>query len=217
MVTVLIAIALSAVSVGLIYGAITTLQGQHGGRPGWIAFAAAVVSIVTKERLYRWAVAVGRTIKSPAVIANAWHHRSDALSSVPAALAVAGAAVAPRLSFLDPVGAVLVSLFILHAAWRIGWPGLKQLADTGASEKHRRQIRTIALATGGVLEVHAVRTRYIGPGMQVDLHVQVDPDMTVREGHAIAGMVKHRLLDEGPDLLDVVVHLEPCKRKNPSA
>ena len=211
MVVVSIAAVLAAVGVGLAYRALATLQEHHAGRPGWIAFAAAVVSIVSKEWLYRWSAGVGRRIKSPAVIANAWHHRSDALSSVPAAAAVAIAATAPSLAFLDHVGAVLVSLFILHAAWRIGWPGLKQLADTGASAKQREQIRTLALQTDGVCEVHSIRTRYIGPSMQVDLHILVDSEITVRQGHEIAGAVKYRLLQAGPNLTDVVVHTEPYK------
>ncbi|MDY6914132.1 MAG: cation diffusion facilitator family transporter [Planctomycetota bacterium] len=209
MVAVSIAAVLAAVGVGLTYRALATLQEHHADRPGWIAFIAAAVSIVSKEWLYRWSAGVGRRIRSSAVIANAWHHRSDALSSVPAAAAVATAAAAPGLAFLDHVGAVLVSLFILHAAWRIGWPGLKQLADTGASARQREQICNLALQTDGVRQVHAIRTRFIGPGMQADLHILVDPEITVRQGHEIAGAVKHRLLQAGPNLMDVVVHTEP--------
>ena len=208
-VTVFIGVLLAAVAAGLTYNALATLHERDAGSPGVIAFAAALVSIVSKEMLYRWNLSVGKRIKSPAVIANAWHHRSDALSSIPAALAVAGAAVSPSWSFLDHVGAVVVSLFILQAAWRIAWPALGQLVDTGATRMDRERIRTIALGTDGVEMVHAIRTRHIGSGLQVDLHILVDGRLTVREGHDISRAVKQRLLSEGPDVVDVVVHLEP--------
>ena len=208
-ITVVIALVLAGVGVGLAYRALATLRRPDAGPPGWIAFAAALVSVVSKEALYRWTAAVGRRVRSSAVVANAWHHRSDALSSIPAALAVAGAAISPAWSFLDHVGAVLVSLFILHAAWRIGWPALSQLVDTGASAEQRRRIEAVAQATDGVRAVHAVRTRYIGTGIQVDLHILVDPHLTVRRGHEISEDAKQRLLASDHDILDVVVHLEP--------
>ncbi len=208
-VTIFIAAALAAVGVGLAFRGLATLQEHHASPPTKIAFIAAIVSIVTKEILYRWTVTVGKRVKSSAVIANAWHHRSDALSSVPAALAVAAAIFVPSWSFLDHVGAVVVSLFILHAAWKIGRPALAQMVDTGASEKVRRHIRSIATETDGVEAVHAIRTRYLGSGIQVDLHVLVAPDLTVLRGHEISEDVKKRLLASVPDVLDVVVHLEP--------
>jgi len=209
LVTVSIAVVLAGAGVALGYRALVTLRAAPAGPPGWVAFAAAVISIVTKEALCRWTAAVGRRIKSSAVLANAWHHRSDALSSVSAAVAVAGAAMAPAWSFLDHVGAVVVSLLILLAAWKIGRPALGQLIDTGAGEKDRTEIAGIALRTEGVRAVHAIRTRYIGSGIQVDLHIQVDPDMTVRRGHEISGAVKSCLLASTQDILDVVVHIEP--------
>jgi len=208
-ITAAIGALLAAVAVGLAYTSLTTLHDRHVTRPGWIAFAAAVAAIAVKEALYQWTIRVGKRVRSAAVIANAWHHRSDALSSVPAALAVAGAAINPTWSFLDHVGAVIVSLFILHAAGRIIRPALRQLVDVGASRQQRERIRTIALETDGVSRVHALRTRYIGPGLQVDLHVLVDPAMSVRRGHDIAEAVERRLLDGQPDVVDVLVHIEP--------
>ncbi|UCG17394.1 MAG: cation transporter [Phycisphaerales bacterium] len=208
-VTSVIALALLLVGAGLLYNALTTLRDPDADPPGWIAFAAAAVSIATKEALYQWTAAVGKRLRSSALTANAWHHRSDALSSVPAALAVGGAALSPNWVFLDHVGAVVVSLFILQAAWSIGRPALGQLIDTGAPKQDRERIRRIALATDGVKHVHALRTRYVGHGLQVDLHIHVDGGMSVRAGHDISRRVKRQLLNEGPDILDVVVHLEP--------
>ena len=152
---------------------------------------------------------VGRRIKSAAVVANAWHHRSDALSSVPAALAVAGAALKPSWAILDRVGAVVVGILILQASWKIVAPALGELVDAGAPLEAREKIEAIALGTGGVKLVHAIRTRYVGSGLVCDLHVKVDPEATVRQGHEVTERVKARLLAEGPEVLDVVVHLEP--------
>jgi len=208
--TVAIAVVLAGVAAGLAVNALTTLREPHGAAPGWVALVAAALSILVKEVLYRRTIRVGRRIRSSAVTANAWHHRSDALSSIPVVLAVAGARINPQWTFLDHVGAVVVSVFIFGAAWKIGWPALRQLVDAGAPERTRREIEAIALSVEPVCHIHAVRTRYIGSGLAVDLHVKVDGNLTVREGHDISEDVKRRLLDEGPDLVDVVVHLEPC-------
>jgi len=208
-VTVFIGLALIAVAFGLIYNATVTFRQPHREAPHWIALVAALVSIVSKEILYRWTATVGKRIKSSAVLANAWHHRSDAFSSIPTAVAVGVVLLRPSLAFMDHLAAVVVSFFILHAAWRITAPALKELVDSGASGKDCEQIRSISLATHGVRRVHAIRTRYVGPGLMVDLHVLVDPNITVGQGHDIAGQVKRRLLSEGPGVVDVIVHLEP--------
>jgi len=208
-VTVVIGAVLAGVGAGLGYQSLTTLKESHNASPGGIAFIAALVSIVVKEILYRWTARVGRKIKSAAVVANAWHHRSDALSSIPAAVAVAGASFVPTWAFLDHVGALIVSLFILHAAWVIVKPAAGQLVDVGAPKQDRNEIEAIALETPGVSRIHAVRTRFVGSGLQVDLHILVDGGLSVREGHDIAGAVKRRLKSYGPNVLDVVVHVEP--------
>lgn len=209
LVSFFIGVVLAGVGAGLAYRAVATLPEQHGAIPGWGAFAAACLSVVSKETLYRWTMRVGKRLRSSAVMANAWHHRSDALSSLPVAIAVVGSHVHPAWAFLDHVAAVIVSVLILQAAWQIAWPALGQLVDAGASREQRERIRGLALATKGVRAVHALRTRHIGTGLQVDIHVLVQPELTVREGHAIAGTVEQRLLDEDPDVVDVLIHVEP--------
>ena len=208
-ITLLIGAALAVVGIGLGYSALVTLGAPAAAPPGWIAFAAACVSIVAKELLYQWTTHVGRRVKSSALIANAWHHRSDGFSSVPVAVAVLGARLIPQWTFLDPVAAVIVSVFILQAAWQIVWPALKQLSDSGASAEAREKLRGLVASTTGVKAVHALRTRHIGHGLQVDLHVLVDPQLTVRAGHDIAHSVKDILLRDGPEVVDVLVHIEP--------
>jgi cation diffusion facilitator family transporter len=209
-VTLLIAFLLAGVALALGYRAVATIHRQHAVGPGPAALLAAAASVVCKEILYRWSARAGRRARSPALVANAWHHRSDALSSVPAVLAVAGSMVNPSWAFLDHVGAVVVSVIIMEAVIRIGWPALAELMDAGASEDVRRRIEDIAQATEGVVAVHAIRTRRAGSAVAVDLHVLVDGGVSVREGHAIADTVGDRLLADGPNLVDIVIHVEPA-------
>jgi cation diffusion facilitator family transporter len=208
-VTLFIGILLALVGLGLIFRAISTLHESRVDYPTWLAFYGACLSIVIKEALYWWTRAVGRRVRSPAMMANAWHHRSDALSSIPVALAVLGSHMHPKWVYLDQIGAVVVSLLIIHAAWRITWPALRQLTDIGATEEERRRILAVVKESPEVQAVHALRTRYIGASLQVDVHVMVDAGLTVREGHAIAGKVKDRLLQQCGEVTDVLIHIEP--------
>lgn len=212
LVTVFIGVVLIAAGIGIGWKAISALQEKHASPPGWIAVAAALASIVCKESIYRWTAMTGRRVKSAALAANAWHHRTDAFSSIPVLIAVAGARVFPSWSFLDHLGAVVVSMFILHASIKIIWPGLSELIDVGAPKETRKKIRDIALKNEGVLQVHDIRTRYISSSIQVDLHIVVDGLITVRQGHDIADDVKARIIDRIPEVLDVIVHVDPPER-----
>lgn len=214
MVTSGIAGLLLVVAAGLVYNAVASLAEKHANPPGAIAAAAAGVSIVSKELLYRWTARVGRRAHSSAVVANAWHHRSDAFSSVPALLAVLGATWRPEWYFLDHVGAILVSVFIVRAAIDIARPALRELLDAGAPLDETEDIAAIAMSVEGVHEVHNIRTRYSGGRLQVDLHLLVPGDMTVRRGHDVADRVQERLRAEGPDLTDVIVHVEPYEESS---
>jgi len=208
-VTAGIGLLLAGVAVGLTWNAIQTLRQPHPHRPGLIALAAALVSVVAKEMLYRWTVRVGRRVHSSAVVANAWHHRSDALSSIPAALAVLTVRLHPDWLFLDHLGAVVVSVFIFRAGVLIVWPASMELMDAGASQKELNRIEQVAMSVEGVRGVHAIRTRIVGGRVHVDLHILVDSTMSVGNGHAVSEEVDRRLLAEGPRMADVVVHLEP--------
>ena len=212
LVTVFIGVVLIAAGIGIGWKAISALQEKHASPPGWIAVAAALASIVCKESIYRWTAMTGRRVKSAALAANAWHHRTDAFSSIPVLLAVAGARIFPSWSFLDHLGAVVVSIFILHASIKIIWPGLSELIDVGAPKETRKKIRDIALKNEGVLQVHDIRTRFISSSIQVDLHIVVEGLITVREGHDIADDVKARIMDKIPEVLDVIVHVDPPER-----
>jgi cation diffusion facilitator family transporter len=215
LVAVFIGVSLVAAAIGIGWQAITTLHQQHAASPGWIAAIAALASVIGKEILYRWTLGIGRRIKSVAVVATAWHYRTDAFSSVPVVVAVTGAILLPSWTFLDHVGAVVVSMFILHAAYKITWPSLKELIDAGAPAEMRRRIRDIAGACAGVQQVHGIRTRFIGTSIQADLHIVVNGSLTVREGHDIAREVEARLIRDIDQVVDVVVHVEPPEEAVP--
>ena len=209
LVTVFIGLVLAAAGLGIGWKAISTLQQKNAMPPGWIAVMAAFISIICKEAIYRWTAKTGKRLKSPALAANAWHHRTDALSSLPVLVAVAGAKAFPSWSFLDRLGATVVSIFILHASIKIIWPAVSELIDAGVPTETRKKIRAMALKNEDVLQVHDIRTRYISSSIQVDLHIVVNGSITVREGHVIADDVRDRIIAEIPEVLDVVVHVDP--------
>jgi cation diffusion facilitator family transporter len=209
LVTVFIGIMLAAAGVGIGWDAIVSLHQKATSVPGWIALVTATLSILIKELIYRWTAYAGNRLKSPALAANAWHHRSDAISSLPVLIAVAGALIFPSWSFLDLIGAIIVSIFVLHASAKIIWPGISELVDAGAPEDIQREIENIARDTQGVLDAHKIRTRYISTSILVDMHIVVDGEMTVRAGHAIADKVENLVISCIPGVLGVVIHIDP--------
>jgi len=220
LVSAFIGIALAVVAFGLAWDAVGTLRHgtEHG--PAGFAFVFAAFSIVSKEVLFRWTRAKAREVRSTAMEANAWHHRSDAISSIPAALAIALAYFFPKLHFVDPVGAIVVSGFILHAAWKIIQPTLLELSEAGVSKEDQAKIYRLASSLPGVIGAHALRTRNAGSAIWADIHIIVDPNMTVREGHDLSHKVRDLLVDSDLNIVDVVVHLEPptsSRTKNASA
>ena len=208
-VTLFVGTMLLLAGVGIIRGAVLSLNENGEHRPGFVALIAALISVVIKEFLYRWTKKEGERVNSPALIANAWHHRSDAFSSVPALIAVLGTFLAPEWVFLDQLGALIVSLFIMHAAYQILQPGLMELTDSSASPEVCNEIKKIAESVSGVLQVHGLRTRFIGTRLHVDLHAVVDGVLTVRGGHDIAMAIRRNVVAAGLDVDDVVVHIEP--------
>jgi len=208
-VTVGIGIVLSIIALGIGYNALILMRKANLKPPTKIAAFGAILSIILKEIIYHWTLAVGTRIKSPALIANAWHHRSDAISSIPVFIAVTVAIFNPNFAFIDLIGALIVSLFILKVSWDIIRPAVSELSEGGASEYDRKKIKSIVMEVDGVKATHAIRTRKFGAGLYVDLHVLVDGEMTVQKGHLVSHEVKNKLLVKGPDILDVVVHIEP--------
>ena len=213
LITIFISLSLAFVGLVLAYNGLVCLLEGNVQKTGWIAFIAAIISLFSKEILFRWSFAIGKKTGSSALIANAHHQRSDALSSIPAAIAVAASAINPKLWFLDDIGAIVIAFFIMAIAWKIGCPALSELIDTGAPQKDLEHIKALTMEINGVRDAHAVRTRYIGSGIQTDLHVLVDPEITVREGHRISDEVKQHLTSKGPNIIDAVIHVEPYEER----
>ena len=209
-VTVGIGFLLFIIGAGMVFDGLMNIQKPNGVAPGWIAFWAALISLVIKEILYHYTYRAGEKIRSVALIANAWHHRSDALSSIPVLIAVLVAAVTPGFEFVDPLGEVLVSILIFKAAFKITLPALYKLVDGGAPQSKLKRIEELVLCTEGVLSYHKLRTRYVGShSLAIDLHIQVEGTLSVEVGHNICGAAKGNILRNMPEVVDVIVHLEP--------
>lgn len=211
LITAFIGFTLAAAGLGLGWEALAHLQEPRTIAPTGLALGAAVISVFSKEWLFRWTRVQAVQADSPALMANAWHHRSDAFSSIPAVMAVGTAMVFPAYAWVDRLGALVVCGFILWAAWGIFHPALQQLVDAGAPADVRDRIGYMALEVEGVVAAHAVRTRYVGPKLAVDIHLEVDGELTVAQGFGIARRVKDHLLANGPSVGDVVVQVEPVK------
>ena len=216
LVTLFIGAALATVGIGLLYNAVHELIGifnktKEPVPPTWLPLAAALASIIIKEWLYRVTVKVGMTTKSSATIANAWHHRSDAMSSIPAAGAIGTCLLlGPQYTFLDPVGTVVVSLMLIHVAWKVTLPTFTALLDSSASESQCQAIIVLIRSFPEVKDLHKLRTRHVGPtGLAIDVHIQVDPSMSLTAAHSLSHRIQQKLLQSGENVIDVFVHVEP--------
>lgn len=194
------------------------IQGEMLPSPGKVALVAAVASIVLKEWAYRFTVKVGKRCQSEAVVANAWHHRSDALSSVGTMIGIGGAILLDnRWTVLDPLASIVVSVFIVRAAWQLMMESMKELTEASLSDEDEAVIMHIAASEPGVSEVHNLRTRRVGNRIAIEMHARMLGSTPLVEAHLHATAIEHRLKEHfGPDTL-VSIHLEPVKEKSASA
>lgn len=194
------------------------IQGEMLPSPGKVALVAAVASIVLKEWAYRFTVKVGKRCQSEAVVANAWHHRSDALSSVGTMIGVGGAILlGNRWTVLDPLASIVISVFIVRAAWQLMMESMKELTEASLSDEDEAVITHIAASEPGVSEVHNLRTRRVGNRIAIEMHARMLGSTPLVEAHLHATAIEHRLKEHfGPDTL-VSIHLEPVKEKSASA
>jgi cation diffusion facilitator family transporter len=177
--------------------------------PTWLALVGAGVSIALKESLYHFTIHIGRRIKSSAIVANAWHQRSDALSSVAVLLGVAGAHIKPSWHILDSYAALCVSFFIIKVGLEILWGAVREFTDTAPQPEILSKIRQCTLSVDGVVDMHDLRVRTSGGLHQMELHIVVDGRLTVSEGHRIAKAVEGCLAEEVADLDRTIVHVDP--------
>jgi cation diffusion facilitator family transporter len=204
-----IGVVVGVVGLSIIWNALSSIRMGVHSHPTVLALVVAVVSVLSKEWLFQWSAREGRKIQSMSVIANAWHHRSDAISSIPVVLSVGAAQFFPEWSFLDAIGAIIAGGFILKASFDIAWPALRQMIDTGATQSTVETLHSIATGIEGVRSVHSLRTRYLGSSIGVDLHIVVDPEITVVQGHKIGDEVEAQMKTQLPEVCEVLVHLDP--------
>lgn len=186
--------------------------GEPLQQPGLMALLAAVVSIVLKECAYQFTARVGRKCHSEACMANAWHHRSDALSSVGTMVGIGGAILlGSRWAVLDPLAAIVVSVFIIKAAWGLVIRSVAELTDASLPESIEDDIVRIANAEQGVREVHNLRTRRIGNCISIEMHVRMPGELSLYEAHEHATDIENRLKEHFGSGTIVSIHLEPLK------
>ena len=215
--TALIGIALFAVGIGLLVNGATKVSEVINGAvlpaPSMIALVVAAVSIIAKEILYRYTVYIGQNLNSQAVIANAWHHRSDALSSIGTLVGIGGAIfLGERWRILDPIAAIIVSAFIIKVAIDLIKPCVDELLERSLPAETEKQILGIITSFPEVSSPHHLRTRRIGNHIAIEVHLRMDGQTTLENAHAIATAVEKRLKEEfGPDT-HIGIHMEPIKQ-----
>ncbi len=210
----IIGIALMAVAIGIIVkGAMKIVAWIHGetlAAPGMLAFWAAVVSIVLKEAVYRYSIFKARKLDSKAVEANAWHHRSDALSSVGTAVGIGGAVfLGQHWTILDPIASVVVGAFIVKVAFELLKNGIGDLMEQSLPEKVEDEIMAMVAALPGVSEPHNLRTRRIGNHYAIEIHILMDGNITLYEAHDKATEIEEMLRRCYGAETHVAVHVEP--------
>lgn len=206
--TVALGLALLAVAVGISWDAITRLfQPDRLWHPGKLALVLAALSIVIKEALYHYSMRIARKYRSNMLKANAWHSRTDAISSVVVVIGVAGSMAG--LTYLDAIAAVGVAFMIVKISWDLTWHSVRELIDTGLEPERVQAIRESILHVDGVKALHILRTRRMGSDALVDVHIQVAPKISVSEGHHISETVRERVIKEIDEVADVMVHIDP--------
>jgi cation diffusion facilitator family transporter len=206
--TVALGMALTAVAMGITYDAVRRmLDPQLLLRPEMPALIVAIISILSKEAIYHYTARVARRLRSRMLHANAWHSRSDAISSIVVVIGVGGAMAG--MPYLDAAAAVAVALMIAKIGWDLLWKSLQELIDTSLESEQVEAIRASILTVPGVEELHMLRTRRSGSDALVDVHILVEPTLSVSEGHQIGESVRARLLQDIDEVTDVTVHIDP--------
>ena len=209
-----IGVALLVVAVGILYSGVVKIAAWAGGAqleaPGTLALWAALLSVALKEGVYRYSMVKARQLESQAVEANAWHHRSDALSSIGTAVGIGGAIVlGQRWTVLDPVASVVVGLFIVKVSIELLRRGIGDLMEQSLPDEVEEEILHLAGSVDGVTMPHDLRTRRLGNHYAIELHILMDPDITLREAHDKASEVESLLRLHYGRETHVVVHVEP--------
>ena len=212
--SIIINILLFSVAIGITWEGITTIydivQGKTFQKPEWFTFVAAFLSVVIKEGLFRYTLKEGKSLNSPALITNSWHHRSDALSSLAVMLGIGGSILfGNKWVVLDPIAALIVAVLIFRFAYTSFFEAMNELLEASLGEEYNAEIKRIAATVPGANNPHNLRSRKIGKNVAIDMHIKVDPNLSITEAHDIATHVEDGLKEKfGPDSF-ISIHVEP--------
>lgn len=213
--TVIIGLLLIGAGIGLMINGIDAIAGSINGespeRPTMLALIVAILSIMSKEWLYRYTIRIGKKLNSQAVVANAWHHRSDAVSSIGALIGISGAMfLGDSWRILDPIAAIVVSILIIKSGYDIVKPCISELLEASLPEDKEREIISLVKSVPGIVFVHNLRTRRIGYGIAVDLHAKMDGGITLSEAHEKATAAENAIKHVFGDNSIISIHMEPA-------
>ena len=205
--TLMLALVLILAGAGIAYDSLDEII--HGSHtiPRWLALPIAALSIFANEGLFHYTKRIGQRIRSDLIIANAWHHRSDAASSVVVLIGLIGSMMG--YAYLDALAAVIVGLMVIKMGLSYGWDSVKELVDSAVEPQMTSKIEQIILSVDGVQKIHQLRSRLMGRDIFIDVHVLVPPFISVSEGHFIAQHVHHALMKQLDRIKDVTVHIDP--------
>jgi cation diffusion facilitator family transporter len=209
--TALVGIALIGTAIYIGLRSALNIYSHNEYHPTLLAIVGASISIAVKEALYHYTIYTGRRIKSPLIIANAWHHRSDSFSSIAVLLGVGFAQIKPGWHILDAYAALLVSFFIIKVGLEISAKAFHELSDAAPAPEIIKQIEACSLGVDGVKEIHDLRVRTSGGKIQLEIHIVVDGQQTVVQGHRIAKKVEACLLEEVDGLNNATIHIDPLE------
>ncbi len=214
--TLMLSLMLILAGFGIAWDAFDEIIHRAHDIPNTLALPVVIISILANEALFHYTHHIGKKIKSPLIIANAWHRRSDAASSFVVLVGIIGSLIG--YAGFDAIAAMIVSILIIKMGWNYGWSSVKELIDTAIDPDMLQRIHAIISHIDGVIKIHQLRSRSMGGDIFLDLHIQVSPWITVSEGHFIAQHVHHALLHEIPSIKDVTVHVDPedDETSNPS-
>lgn len=216
--TLVVGVILFVVGLGIMYEGIKDtiefFQGNRGPKPLWIALFAAILSIVLKEGLFRYTKSEGKKIDSPILIANAWHHRSDAFSSFAALIGIAGSMFLGKNGLiLDPLAAIFVSFYICKSGYDVIKPSVEELLEKSLPLTTEKEIREILKSIEGIEGVHNLKTRRIGSRIAIETHAEMDGDITLTEAHEIASKAEKEIKKKYGSKTHIGIHMEPKKVK----
>ena len=205
--TMFLAIILAMVGGGIAYQGLLHIIKPLNSPPAWYTLLIVIISLLSKEVLYHYTLYIGKKITSELLIANAWHHRSDAASSAVVLVGIAGALWG--WFYLDAVAAMIVGLLIVKMAWKLGKASIAELIDTGVDAATLGKMQQVINTTSGIVTLHQLRTRKMGSNILLDVHILVSPRISVSEGHHISVQMHRALLAAFPEIKDVTVHVDP--------